>query len=140
MDFSHLFMARKVLRTRSDEKLITPTPTLTSTVNVDVKTMARWQAILGLALAGLCAVVQVGAIELATIHTHKMGEWKEGSDFVFLHTCFGIIPIRLFRENAPELTRRIYELAEKGNCARCTFYRAEARHEVRTMLACAYGG
>lgn len=84
-------------------------------------------ALLG-AIALLVLFASAVATDLASIHTHRMDlRPKDSADRVYLHTCFGAIPIKLLSENAPKTAARVLELSKKGSCEHCAFYRAEAR-------------
>ena len=60
-------------------------------------------------------------------------------DRVYLVTQFGSIPVKLYKDAAPETARLVAELAEKG-CSGCKFYRNEARPWVSPGCAGACRG
>lgn len=64
--------------------------------------------------------------ENKALHTNTNAP-KSTHSRVALLTPYGQIAMKLLHSNAPKAAAAVWDLAEKGTCSDCRFYRAEAR-------------
>lgn len=89
----------------------------------------RWAPRLaGLGILLLLVLAGAGANRLVNILNINT---SDGAERVYIHTDFGVIPVKLLPENAPTVVAAIKEMVDRpGSCAGCHFYRNEARPKV----------
>lgn len=91
----------------------------------------------GLGILLLLALAGAGANRLTNVLDINT---SDGAERVYIHTDFGVIPVKLLPENAPTVVAAIKEMVDRpGSCANCHFYRNEARPKARGIAWCVGG-
>lgn len=84
-------------------------------------------------LALLCLQCAAAARDpFAGYQQEERGTLVEADRLVF-NTIFGPIPVKLYREAAPQTTNLLIQLATEQGCKNCHFYRNEAKPWVRDL-------